>query len=154
MSPPPTLLLYGGRRKGKTSTLKYLPRKVGGDLIPLWIDVQGIADAITLTGVAKSLAQQIIDSARTSRNLTLPYPNREELKTEPFPTLRNWFTTIERTAPGKRFLLCLDEFERLEEVIATTNSRAPLNFLRHLIQHRPAWTLLFCGSHTLDEMES
>ncbi|MEO0969241.1 MAG: AAA family ATPase [Cyanobacteria bacterium J06639_18] len=154
MSPPPTLLLYGGRRTGKTSTLKYLPQKVGGNLIPLRVDVQGIADAITLPGVAKSLVQQIIDSARISRNLTLPYPNREELKTEPFPTLRNWFTTIERTVPGKRFLLCLDEFERLEEVIAANNSRAPLNFLRHVIQHRSAWTLLFRGSHTLDEIES
>ena len=154
MSPPPTLLLYGGRRTGKTSTLKYLPQKVDGNLIPLRVDVQGIADAITLPGVAKSLVQQIIDSARISRNLILPYPDREELKTEPFPTLRNWFTTIERSVRGKRFLLCLDEFERLEEVIAATNSRAPLNFLRHVIQHRPAWTLLFSGSHTLDEIES
>ncbi len=153
MSPPPTLLLYGGRRTGKTSTLKYLPQKVGGNLIPLRVDVQGIADAVTLPGLAKSLVQQIIDSARTSRNLTLPDCDRQELKTDPFPTLRNWFTTIERTAPGKRFLLCLDEFERLEEVIAVTNSRAPLNFLRHIIQHRPAWTLLFSGSHTLDEIE-
>ena len=153
MSPPPTLLLYGGRRTGKTSTLKYLPQKVGGDLIPLRVDVQGIADAITLPGVAKSLVQQIIDSARISRNLTLPPPDKEELKTEPFPTLRDWFTTIERIVPRKRFLLCLDEFERLEEVIAATNSRAPLNFLRHVIQHRAAWTLLFSGSHTLDEIE-
>ncbi len=153
ISPPPTLLLYGGRRTGKTSTLKYLPQKVGGDLIPLRVDIQGIADAITLPGVAKSLVQQIIDSGRTSRNLTLPPPNQEELKTDPFPTLREWFTRIERTAPGKRFLLCLDEFERLEEVISSTNSRAPLNFLRHVIQNRPAWTLLFSGSHTLDEIE-
>ncbi len=154
MSPPPTLLLYGGRRTGKTSTLKYLPQKVGGNLIPLRVDIQGIADAVTLSGVAKSLVQQIIDSARTSRNLTLPHPDAEELKTDPFPTLRNWFTIIERTARGKRFLLCLDEFERLEEVIAATKSRAPLNFLRHIIQHRTAWTLLFSGSHTLDEMKS
>lgn len=153
MSPPPTLLLYGGRRTGKTSTLKYLPQKVGGDLIPLRVDVQGIADAITLQGLAKSLVQQIIDSARIARNFTLPYPNKEELKTDPFPTLRNWFTSIETTAPRKRFLLCLDEFERLEEVITATNSRAPLNFLRHVIQDRNRWILLFSGSHTLDEIE-
>ncbi|WYL96058.1 MAG: AAA family ATPase [Gloeotrichia echinulata IR180] len=151
---PPTLLLYGGRRTGKTSTLKYLPQKVGGNLIPLRVDVQGIADAITLPGLAKSLVEQIIDSARTSRNLTLSPPNQKELNTDPFPTLRNWFTTIERTAPGKRFLLCLDEFERLEEVISSTGSRAPLNFLRHIIQDRAAWTLLFSGSHSLDEIES
>lgn len=107
----------------------------------------------TAYSIVKSLVQQIIDSARTSRNLTLPDCDRQELKTDPFPTLRNWFTTIERTVRGKRFLLCLDEFERLEEVIAVTKSRAPLNFLRHIIQHRPAWTLLFSGSHTLDEIE-
>ena len=103
--------------------------------------------------LAKSLVQQIIDSARISRNLTLQPPDKEELKTEPFPTLRDWLSNIERIAPGKRFLLCLDEFERLEEVIAETNSRAPLNFLRHVIQHRAAWTLLFSGSHTLGEIE-
>lgn len=153
MSPPPTLLLYGGRRTGKTSTLKYLPQKVGGNLIPLRVDVQGIADAITLPGLAKSLVQQIIDSARTSRNLTLPYPDKEELKTDPFPTLRDWFTTIERKVSGKRFLLCLDEFECLQKFIAATNSHAPLDFLRHIIQHRKHWTLLFSGSHTLDEIE-
>ena len=38
-------------------------------------------------------------------------------------------------------------------MISSTNSRAPLNFLRHVIQNRPAWTLLFSGSHTLDEIE-
>ncbi|MEA5536276.1 hypothetical protein [Crocosphaera sp. XPORK-15E] len=61
---------------------------------------------------------------------------------------------IENIAPGKRFLLCLDEFERLQEVIAVINSRAPLNFLRHIIQDRNTWTLLFSGSHTLDEIET
>ena len=152
MSPPPTLLLYGNRRTGKTSTLQYLPQKLGGNLIPLRIDVQGIAGATTLYGFAKSLVQQIIDSARTSRNLTLQPPDKEELKIDPFPTLQDWFTYIERLAPGKRFLLCLDEFEKLEEIITATNSRAPLNFLRNIIQHRPAWILLFSGSHTLDEI--
>ena len=154
MSPPPTLLLYGNRRTGKTSTLKYLPQKVGRDFISLRVDVQGIADAITLGGVVESLVEQIIDSAKTSRNLNLSPPDREELQADPFPTLRDWLTTIEQTAPGKRFLLCLDEFERLEEVVATTNSLAPLNFLRHVIQDRASWILLFTGSHTLDEMEN
>ena len=36
--------------------------------------------------------------------------------------------------------------------MTATNSRASLNFLRHIIQHRPAWILLFSGSHTLDEI--
>lgn len=150
---PPILLLHGGRRTGKTSTLKYLPRKVGSELIPLLIDLQGAATATTLKGLANYLAEEIVKAAKKSRNFDLPYPNSHKLAQEPFLTLQTWLEKLERIAPGKRFLLCLDEFERLSEVIATTNSRIPLNFLRHVLQHRRQWILLFSGSHTLDELE-
>ena len=150
---PPALLFYGGRRTGKTSSLKYLPRKVGSDIIPLLIDLQGAASAQTLLGLAEYLVKEIINAARQSRNLQLPYPDQEKLSQEPFLTLQNWFATIEATASHKRFLLCLDEFERLSEIVATTGSRVPLNFFRHILQHRPRWILLFSGSHTLEELD-
>ncbi len=150
---PPILLLHGGRRTGKTSALKYLPQKVGSELIPLLIDLQGAATATTLNGLANYLAEEIVKAAKKSRNFDLPYPNPQQLSQEPFLTLQTWLEKLERIAPGKRFLLCLDEFERLSEVIATTNSRIPLNFFRHVLQHRRQWILLFSGSHTLDELE-
>ena len=150
---PPILLLYGGRRTGKTSALKYLPQKVGSELIPLLIDLQGAATATTLNGLANYLAEKIVKAAKKSRNFDLPYPNPQQLSQEPFLTLQTWLEKLERIAPGKRFLLCLDEFERLSEFIATTNSRIPLNFFRHVLQHRRQWILLFSGSHTLDELE-
>ncbi|WP_159787605.1 hypothetical protein [Sodalinema gerasimenkoae] len=68
----PILLLYGGRRTGKTSALKYLPRRLGSDLIGLLVDCQGIAEVTSLRGVAESLAEQITNSARTGYNLQLP----------------------------------------------------------------------------------
>ena len=37
-----------------------------------------------------------------------------------------------RTSSSRHFLLCLDEYQRLEEVIAATGSRAILNFLRDM----------------------
>jgi len=111
-----------------------------------------MATAKTLFGVARSFVRQMIDSARISRNLSLPAPDKDDLRTEPFLTLQEWLIQIERAAPGKRFLLCLDEYERLEEIVSVTNSRTPLNFLRHVMQHQTAWTLLFSGSHTLDEV--
>lgn len=150
--PPPVLLLYGGRRTGKTSALKYLNQQLGPDLIPLLIDIQGAASATTLSGLAQNLANQMINTARQTRNLHLPAPNVDDLKRDPFPALQTWFERIEKTAPGKRFLLCLDEFERLSEVVEATNSRAPLNFLRHLLQHRQQWHLLFSSAHTLAEL--
>jgi AAA+ ATPase superfamily predicted ATPase len=152
-NPPPVLLLYGGRRTGKTSALKYLPHKVGATLVPLLVDLQGAASAETLSGAAEALAKEVIEAARRlPRRLDLPYPDKNKLAKDPFPALQDWFGEIERTAPNKRFLLCLDEFERLSEVVEVTRSRAPLNFLRHVLQHRAAWTLLFSGFHQPKEL--
>ncbi|MBD2504310.1 nSTAND1 domain-containing NTPase [Anabaena azotica] len=152
---PPVLLLYGGRRTGKTSALKYLPYKVTSDIIPLLIDVQGAASATTIKGFAENLAQQIIDSARRlPRRLNLPYPDSKKLNEDPFPALQTWLAEIERSHSSKRFLLCLDEFERLSEVVKATDSRAPLNFIRHLLQHQKQWILLFSGSHQLSELDA
>jgi len=150
---PPVLLLYGGRRTGKTSALKYLPHRVGANLVPLLVDVQRAASATTLSGLAEGLAKEVIEAARRlPRRLDLPYPNKNKLAQDPFPALQDWLGEIERTVPSKRFLLCLDEFERLSELVEATGSRTPLNFLRNVLQHRTSWTLLFSGSHEPKEL--
>ena len=150
---PPVWLLYGQRRTGKTSALKYLPQRVGGDLIPLMIDCQGISTSQKLSNLAQSIANGIIETARKSRNLKLAPIDPALVEDDPFFALGNWMRAIESKYPQKRFLLCLDEFERLEEVITATNSFIPLNFLRNLMQHHPQWILLFCGSHKLSELQ-
>ncbi|MBK1989259.1 AAA family ATPase [Sphaerospermopsis aphanizomenoides BCCUSP55] len=150
---PPVLLLFGGRRTGKTSALKYLPHKIGSTIIPLLVDLQGAASATTLRGLAENLAKSIIEAAqRLPTKINLSYPNEEQICQEPFLALQTWFSEIERTYPNKKFLLCLDEYERLSEVIKATNSRVPLNFIRNVIQHQRQWILLFSGSHQLSEL--
>ena len=150
---PPVLLLYGGRRTGKTSSLKYLPQKVDSSLVPLLVDLQGTALSEQMSSFAQSFAGQMIDFARANHRLNIPPPSPEALNHDPFPTLLKWFQTIENLKPHKRFLLCLDEFERLSEVINATNNKAPLNFFRSVMQNNQRWILLFSGSHTLDELE-
>jgi hypothetical protein len=116
------------------------------------VDLQGAASAATPKGLAENLATQIIDAARQlPRTVKLPYPDGEKLAQDPFPALQTWLGEIERTIPSKRFLLCLDEFERLSEVEEATRTRT-LNFLRNVLQHRQKWTLLFSGSHQLSEL--
>ncbi|BAZ10618.1 hypothetical protein NIES4071_24410 [Calothrix sp. NIES-4071] len=154
---PPVLLMYGGRRTGKTSTLKYLSHRVGSTIVPLLVDLQGAASATTLEGLAKNLVTQIIEAGRRlPRRLDLPYPNftnsHSGVQPDAFIDLQNWFAEIERVYPEKRFLLCLDEFERLSEVVTATNSRVPLNFIRNILQHRRQWIVLFSGSHTFSEL--
>ncbi|WP_375453016.1 AAA family ATPase [uncultured Nostoc sp.] len=151
---PPVLLIYGGRKTGKTSALKYLPYRIQANIVPLLVDVQGTAAATTLKGLAENLAQQIIEAARRlPRKVFLPNPDAKKLAEDPFPALQTWFAEIERNNSGKQFLLCLDEYERLGEVVEATSSRAPLNFIRNLLQHQRKWILLFSGSQELSELD-
>ncbi len=149
---PSILLLHGGRRTGKTSLIKHLPQKVGSHFLPLLVDLQGAASLTSLTYIAQYIARQAIQSARTDHNLTLPAPDAQVLKEEPFYALQEWLEEVEKTVGNRRILLCLDEFERLDEIVKTTGSRAPLNFLRHVMQHRPQWVLLFSGAHLIHEL--
>jgi uncharacterized protein len=150
---PPVLLLYGRRRTGKTSTLKYLPSRVSSDLIPLLVDFQGAASIQRVENIARFMTEAMTKTAKSSRNLILPTISPEQLNSDPFYALQTWMEQIEQVAPNKRFLLCIDEFERLEEVISTSGSRAPLNFLRYVTQNRSQWIVLFSGSHRLEELE-
>ena len=148
---PQTLLLYGGRRAGKTSTLNYLPRRIIPDVVPLKVDLQGVVTAQTLAGLAVQLATH---AARAGQQLgvMLNMPNPADFQTDPFPALERWMDSVERTVGQKRILLCLDEYERLGEFVEAFNNRAPLNFLRYVIQNRRRWIILLSGSHLLDEL--
>ena len=149
---PPTLVMQGGRRSGKSSALHYLPRQMPSDILPLFVDCQGTAVSSTLFGLASHLTHQMIESARTRHRLILLPPDKEELARDPFATLLVWLDAVEQAAPGKTFLLCLDEFERIDQIVTAAGSSTPLNFLRHLIQYRRRWLLLFAGSHTPEEL--
>lgn len=106
-----------------------------------------------LPGLAENLATQIIEAARRlPRRLYLPYPDKNKLAKDPFPARQDWLGEIGRTTPSSRFLLCLDEFARLSEVVEATGSRTPLNFLCNVLQHRASWILLFSGSHEPKEL--
>ena len=153
-SSPPILLLYGGRRTGKTSSLKYLPRKVDSTLLPLLVDLQGCAITQQLSTFVREFCRLLRQSASDNFGLRIAPPNDEELEKDPLPALQNWLRDIENLKPHKRFLLCIDEYERLDDVIEETGSRAPLNFFRSFMQNNPRWILLFSGSHTIDELQS
>jgi len=148
----PVLLLYGGRRAGKTSFLNFLPRTLGGNVLPLLVDGQELAAVETQQGIARRLAGAMSRSARESRNQTLPRWDDERMSRDPFDALLDWFDTIERETQRETVLLCLDEFERLDEIVQKSGNHAALHFLRHVIQHRLRWSVLLSGSHLLEEL--
>jgi len=148
----PTLVMHGGRRSGKTSTLNYLPKWLPSHILPLLVECQALASLTTLESFAEFFAKQIICSAREVHGLRLPSPDSGRLVRDPFAALFDWIDDVEDVVSNKTLLICLDEFERLDEIVRSTDSRAPLNFLRHLIQHRDRWTLLFTGVQTPEEL--
>jgi uncharacterized protein len=142
----PHLALYGGRRTGKTSTLNYLPKFLPSHILSLLVDNQALASATTLSGWAELFAHEIIASAKKNYQLHLPEPDAAALQRDPFVALNPWLDKIEKMSGEKILLLCLDEFERMEELIEATRSRTPLNFLRNLMQHRSRWIVLLSGA--------
>jgi AAA+ ATPase superfamily predicted ATPase len=148
----PTLLLYGQRRTGKTSLLRFLPQKLGSGIVPVIIDMQQALQAVTLPGLAKGMAGQIAENIRTGMDIPLPMPDDKGLTADPFVCLGEWFDQIEKRIPEKTILLCLDEFERLQEIVEATGSRAPLNFLRGLTQNHTRWGIMYAGSHSKEDI--
>lgn len=149
---PPTLLLHGPRRMGKTSILYQLPRLLGPDFAPAALDCQNPA----VTGSAATLLaylSRVLSEGLSRRHVTVRPLSVEALEREPFAAFDRWLDRVERNMPETmRALLCLDEFERLREALSTEWGARFLDYLRHTIQHRPRVVLLFSGSHTFEEL--
>jgi len=65
----PALLLFGGRRYGKTSAIKQQPVRLGPRLIPVEVDMQDAVNAEGASGLLFNLAKQIRENALTHRRL-------------------------------------------------------------------------------------
>jgi len=148
---PPVLLLWGQRRTGKTSLMAYLPMRLPAEIVPLRVNVQNVAAASSLAGVAFTMAQEMVESARRGRSVILPAPRLADFQVDPFVILGEWMREAERALRSRRFFLCLDEYQRLEEVVAAGGNRAVLHFLRDTMEHRERWSLLFAGSSPVEE---
>jgi AAA+ ATPase superfamily predicted ATPase len=152
----PPFLLYGQRRMGKTSLLKNLTRLLPNTIVPLFVDLQGIAsfssDEIKFL---YALSRKIISSAQDSNLPDLPDLSLDTLNTEAFIGFMEWLDQIEKVLENKTLLLMLDEIEALDRAFIDKrlNESMILGFFRHLIQHRPRLKILLAGSHTLEEFK-
>jgi len=154
----PPLLLYGQRRMGKTSLLNNLGRLLPSALVPLFVDLQGPASAASdHAGLLYNLGRGMIDSALRQRGLRLPPLERGALTSDPFTRFDEWLDQIEALLAEREAtaLLSLDELEALERALqeGRFSETAVLGMLRHLVQHRMRFKVLFASSHSLEELE-
>lgn len=154
----PTLLLYGRRRIGKTSTLLNLPRLLSSQFVPVFIDLQDAkwreSDAVFCYQLIRSLVHALRTQAT---DLALEEPKIEQFEKYPFTALGEEFDHIEGISQHlkKRILLTFDEYERLEEGLKNGKLTTEiLNQLRNTIQHRESIVVLFSGSHRFEELHT
>jgi uncharacterized protein len=156
-----TLLLTGNRRSGKSSLLLQLPRKLGPQVLPAFLDCQSakFVSSESASGLLVGLAEEIMEQARRNAEkfrrdpVKFPRLDREAFERDPYPGFARWLEGAERALGGRKLLLCLDEFEKLEEALAAGRIDARfLSLLRNIIQHHDRIIVLMSGSHHLDEL--
>lgn len=149
-----TYVLYGQRRSGKTSALLQLERRLGAGVLPVFLDMQNpqLGGANDTAGLLHGLAGEVNDAARR-RDCILPDLTLRELRADPYPAFGRWLDRLETALASRRLLLCLDEFEALEQGLAAGRfDERLLMALRNIVQHRRQVDVLLSGSHAVEEL--
>jgi hypothetical protein len=150
----PFLLLYGPRRIGKTSILVSLPDLLGPDFMPCLLDAQSAAMREGPTSFCRYACARIAEGVQRYE-VRVHAPTREVFKDAPFTVLIEFLETVEAKLPKPtRVLLCLDEFECLEERRVAEGGTWVEEFLDVLLYltHKSRFAVLFAGAHTFGEM--
>jgi GAF domain-containing protein/HAMP domain-containing protein len=149
------LVLVGQRRMGKTSLLKQLPFHFAEGYVVVYLDgqVMGLdpgSEAFFLN-VATEIAFALED-----KGIKIQLPEPDAFTQHPAAVFEHKFLAQVMSLLGKRHLLILfDEFEELENTVTRGFLDATIfGFLRHLMQHVPRLSFIFCGTHRLEELSA
>lgn len=147
------LVLIGQRRTGKTSLLKQLPVRLGDDYLPVYLDGQALGFDPGLPNFFLTLATEMT-FALEDRGFAIEPPELEHFLESPASSFEYQFLQRVRQAIGDRHIvLLLDEFEELESAVRRGNLDSSIfGFLRHLMQHSGGLSVVFCGTHRLEEL--
>jgi hypothetical protein len=149
------LVLIGQRRTGKTSLLKQLPVHLGDEYMPVFLDGQALGLDPGLANFFLTLATEIA-FALEDRGFTIDMPEYEHFAESPTYAFEHRFlANVWQIIGGRHMLLMLDEFEELEASVRRGDLDASVfSFLRHVIQHYENLSVIFCGTHRLEELAS
>jgi serine/threonine protein kinase len=145
-----SLALLGPRRCGKTSLLRMLPAMLP-DCACVFFDLQD-NPVSTVPEFFEALVRRAREQVRTHRRLELP--SLEGAST--FESATRWFDQLDQVAEANRFLISIDEFERLEDLFPgdRRDLLRLMGLFRATIQHRRKVRLLVSGVAPFEELGS
>jgi CheY-like chemotaxis protein len=156
---PHTLVLYGQRRMGKTSTLYQL---IGGQrgqtirnypgypIFPVYIDLQRLASSNTGEFLTRISQQVVRDLGRRDIEISLP---ESANNVGPYQAFDTFMDQVDERLPENGLLvIVMDELEQLRESVHNGRLNPEiLPYLRSLIQHRNQMAFILSGTNQLLE---
>lgn len=152
----PAIVLFGHRRMGKTSILRYLDLHPTPGLYFAYLNMQLFAMAqhsgCLLQDFAETILKTIQPAKRSLTGFLDPLPFSDSY------TGRRSFSRLldalhPLMTPGEKLILAIDEFELIQEAMAEGKLDSELLGYLRAVNHQYPWLgFIFAGLHTLEEM--
>ena len=157
---PHTLILYGQRRMGKTSTLyqlvgghrgKNIREYPGYPIFPVYVDLQRLAGCETAEFFDR-LSREIVRNL-SRRQINVPQPQSWSANGSVYRDFDDFLDSVEARLPENGLMvLIMDELEQLQVSIERGQlDQDILPYLRSLMQHRTRMTFILVGTNQLVE---
>jgi AAA+ ATPase superfamily predicted ATPase len=151
---PPSLVIYGHRRMGKSSILLNLQGKLNKDTILIDFNMQRVGLVDNAAELLHNLAVRLYDALEPSVRATWAEPEFAAFSSgNVYSAFDRFLTQLDRYRNGKRFAIAIDEFELIETQIEQGILEPRLlSYLLGILQTYPWLFFAFAGLHTLEEM--
>jgi len=149
-----SVTLYGQRRIGKSSILRNLGIRLGHQTTVVDFNMQIAGAGSSTSELIHHLAWEIYDTLPPTQKQALGEPEIQQFTRENhYYALKRFLNQVDKVREGLRFIIAVDEYERIEDLIAENAVEPELIwFWRGLIQTYPWFIMIFAGWHELDEM--
>jgi hypothetical protein len=139
---------------GKTSILQNLNKQLPPQIVIVDFNMQRVGIVTSTRELLYHLALAMYDTLSPDQQEILKEPDeRNFMHRNPYTSFDRFLKHFDRVRAGRRFIITVDEFELIEQLIIEGHLEAHLlAFWRTLIQTYPWYIMAFAGLHTLQDM--
>ncbi len=149
----PSVVLYGHRRMGKTSILHNLGARFGSQTVVVDFNMQRIGTLRDDADLLYQLALALYDACEERGFTGIAEPQESDFPSDsPARGFNRFLTRLDQVRAGYRFIITVDEFEKLEEQM--DKGRLTPDLLDHwrgVYMTYPWLIMAFAGLYTLEE---